>query len=73
MENGVIFRGTYLATAGKMFGLKHLIVLQHLDRKETMLFNYLGDVGFDIINFDKTKVEKVFANIVCATGNFNSM
>lgn len=52
-----------------MFGLKQLIELQLLERRDMIFFHYLGEGRFNIVIFDKTKVKKVFCDVVGPTCN----
>lgn len=54
----------------KMTGLHQLIVLKRLERRDTVLLTYRGEGNFEIVIFDKDKVEKVCPPKSIKKGNF---
>lgn len=50
-----------------MFGLLDMICLKNLERKDILMFTYCGDGRFDIVVFDKSKVEKFYKDSEAVT------
>lgn len=69
LKNGDTFHGSYLANEKRMSGLLGLIQLKHLERKDLVLFTYCGAGKFDIVIFDKKKIERILIDDGASTGN----
>lgn len=68
LKNGMVIQCTKVSNDNKITGLLELIGLKYLNRKDMVLFTYLGSRHFDIVIFKKSKVEKVLTGIVKETG-----
>ena len=60
LKNGHILSGKYIQCETKLIGLLEMIGSDHVHRKDILLFTYQGEGRFDLVLFDKTKVEKIF-------------
>ncbi|KAK1369930.1 hypothetical protein POM88_036022 [Heracleum sosnowskyi] len=59
--NGEVYHGNYVADEKKVIGLIEIIGLKNLQKRDIMLFSYVGNGRFELVIFDKFKVEKSFA------------
>ncbi|KAK1365914.1 hypothetical protein POM88_000696 [Heracleum sosnowskyi] len=59
--NGEVYHGNYVADEKKVIGLIEIIGLKNLQKRDIMLFTYVGTGRFELVIFDKFKVEKSFA------------
>lgn len=54
----------------RMSGLLELIRLKRIERKDMVLFTYCGAGKFDIVIFDKKKIERIVTDDGANTGNY---
>lgn len=52
-----------------MTSLLEMVRLKYLERKDSLMFTYLGDGRFDTVIFDKTKVQKIYHDSEATTGS----
>lgn len=62
------FQGTYSESERKLFGIKDLLGVNHLEEDDILLFTYCGDGRFEVEIFDNTKVEKCLMTDTDITG-----
>lgn len=68
LQNGALIQAYYSKTNRKIIGLMDLVNSNYFEKKDMLLFTYRGDGVFDIVIFDKTKVEKLLPTTTSARG-----
>lgn len=58
LPNGKFVEGRYSRSKEILYGLKEIIHVAELNEDDMLLFTYWGIGKFDIVVFDKSKIEK---------------
>lgn len=66
--NGSQFKGYVSKTDRRIGGLLDIIEAGYFQKRDSILFTYQGNGKFEVVVFDRSKVEKTLRDIVTTTG-----
>lgn len=58
LKNGKMFEGRYSKSESMLYGLMDLVTYTNLDMDDALMCTYWGNGQFDIVVFDKSKIER---------------
>lgn len=68
LTNEKLDKGRYSINEGLLFDLTEIVRMTKLDHDDTVLFTYCGSGHFDLVVFDRERMEKTVTEAVVAIG-----